>query len=352
MKFLSREKIERLAKRAEKHGQRNNLRKRYKNRKLKRKTVEISAPEIFSLARNYRATVDCLHRLKRAALLEPPKGTRRIVSINFDTIKETSTASALVLAAEIDRWRKVKKVPLRPKNTRKWEPSVKRLLVEIGFFDLLNVVRPQLSDSANAKREITILPVVTGNTLDIAKLALIEDHLRMIANAFQQEPSIYGALIEAAYNVIKHGYPEGYDYRFPTIKDQWWATGSWSPGKSEVKLIIYDQGVGIAETLPLWDHWEKLNSWLSSQHDIVSKALKEHANMIEAALEVSRTSGTPGSGQGLRDVVSPVDQLGGGRVRILSGKGQVLYEKHGKLAKVEQSQHLGGTLIEWTIPVP
>ena len=80
-------------------------------------------------------------------------------------------------------------------------------------------------------------------------------------------------------------------------------------------------------------------------------ALKEHATMIEAALEVSRTSLTSGHGQGLRDVVSPVDQLEGGRVRILSGKGQVLYEKGGKLGKVERTQHLGGTLIEWTIPV-
>ena len=73
--------------------------------------------------------------------------------------------------------------------------------------------------------------------------------------------------------------------------------------------------------------------------------------MIEAALEVSRTSLTSGHGQGLRDVIAPVDVLGGGEVKILSGRGQITYTGQESVSKVEMSQHLGGTLIEWTIPV-
>ena len=73
--------------------------------------------------------------------------------------------------------------------------------------------------------------------------------------------------------------------------------------------------------------------------------------MIEAALEVSRTSLTSGHGQGLKDILAPVEQQSGGMVRIISGKGQIIYKSGQKLAKFEKNLHLGGTLIEWTIPV-
>ena len=73
--------------------------------------------------------------------------------------------------------------------------------------------------------------------------------------------------------------------------------------------------------------------------------------MIEAALEVSRTSLTSGHGQGLTDVLAPVEELKGGRDRILSGRGQVSYSYGSPIEKKEHSQHLGGTFIEWTIPV-
>ncbi|WP_420415941.1 hypothetical protein [Marinovum algicola] len=353
MRFHNKLTKEKIARRAKKHGYHNWLRRRFHTGQIVRRSVIIEAPSIFSFSRNYEATAGCLHQLKCAAL-HPPKDkrVRRYVSIDFATIKEISTAAALILSAEIYRWKKIKRVPLRPRNIGKWDPAVKRLLVEIGFFDLLEVGRPALIESEDPQRDVTLLPLVTGNTLDRPKLALIEDHLREIARAFEQEPSIYMALTEAAYNTIRHGYPDGYEFKFPTLKDQWWATGSWSPASSKVRLILYDQGVGIAETLPTWDHWEDLTKWLSSKHPLLSQVFKEHANMIEAALEVSRTSLTSGHGQGLKDVVSPVDQLGGGSVRILSGKGQVLYEFGGKIAKIEMSQHLGGTLIEWTIPVP
>ena len=351
MKFIPKYLKQKHYIRARKHGYHNCLRRRFHKKTIIRKSVEIIAPSVFSLARNYDETVRCLHRLKEAALLPPPANIRRVVAIDLSTINELSAASALVLAAEIDRWKRVKNVPLRPSNTRKWSSHVKRLLVEIGFFDLLEVAAPALPEGPLQNRDVTILPLVTGNTLDKQKLAQIEIHLREVASAFKQDPSIYMALTEAAYNSIRHGYPKDYDFKYPTFMGQWWATGSWSPARSEVNLIIYDQGVGIADTLPTWDHWEALTNWLSSRHPMISKVLKEHANMIEAALEVSRTSLTSGHGQGLNDVISPVDQLGCGQVRILSGKGQVLYECGGKCSKIERSQHLGGTLIEWTIPI-
>lgn len=75
--------------------------------------------------------------------------------------------------------------------------------------------------------------------------------------------------------------------------------------------------------------------------------------MIKAALEVSRTSRGVGSGrgQGLTDVVSPIDELGDGRLRILSGRGCILHRPGDDIKCVEFERDLDGTLIEWVIPV-
>ncbi|WP_339690076.1 hypothetical protein [Celeribacter baekdonensis] len=330
---------------------RKKLRRRDKDGKIKVLEIKIIPPEIFSFSRGYDDTVSCLKKLKDKALSPPPRRTRVNVHIDLAPIKSISTAAALVLAAEIDRWRRHKKVKLRPRNVEDWDPSTLRMLTGLGFFDLLGVDESMYPALEDLPDELAILPLVSCNTLDRERISMIEEHLRMIAAAFDQEPSIYTALTEAAYNSINHGYPDDHEFVYRPIKNTWWATGSWSPDQQNVKLIVYDQGVGIPTTLPAWDHWETLRGWMSNKFDKLATALKQDASMIEAALEVSRTSLTSGHGQGLKDVVSPIDVLGKGQVRILSGKGEVRYSSDGSIYKTERSQHIGGTLIEWTIPV-
>lgn len=328
------------------------LRRKNKVRSATVDHIRIIPPAVMSLTDNYEETVACLRKLKTATATPNAQRFRNSVFIDFSTIERLSTAAALVLAAEIDRWRKLKGAKLQAKNPDNWHPNVARILKDLGFFELVDMQVPANLNGDGDNAEFTILPLVSCNTLDRKKIAAIEDHLRSVAESLQQDPSIYQALTEAAYNSITHGYPSDYEFEFVPLRGQWWATGSWSPEKSRVKLIVYDQGVGIPQTLPSWDQWEKTITWLSGRHKILSQVLKEHASVIEAALEVSRTSLTSGHGQGLKDVVSPVDELKIGKVRILSGKGEVVYAYDEPLKKIERTQHLGGTLIEWTIPVP
>lgn len=313
--------------------------------------VRIVPPSVFNLSTNYDSTISCLEDLKCATLLKPPANERRKVYIDLTPITDLSITAALVLAAEIDRWRQLKRAPLSPRNPDKWNPKVKNLLIDIGFFDLLGTVAPARADVSDMGGEYSVLKLTSCNTLDRKRIVQIEDDLRGLATALEQESSIYSALTEAAYNCLKHAYPAGCNFRFPPLGKYWWATGSWSPERSEVRIIVYDQGVGIAETLPRWNHWEKIRKQLTKKAKIAGQLLGEHSNMIEAALEVSRTSLTSGHGQGLTDVLAPVEELKGGRVRVLSGRGQVSYSYGSHIEKKEHCQHLGGTLIEWTIPV-
>jgi len=293
----------------------------------------------------------CLISLKEATAATTSGRKKQRVFLDFEKIEELSLAAALVLAAELDRWRKLHGIKLYPRNLKGWNSEVKLMLSELGFFDLLGGNVNAGSSSVSEINDVSVLQMTSSNLLDTRKIATIKTHLVKVAKILGQDPLIYGAMTEAAYNSILHAYPDNHNYQYRPLRNMWWATASWSIRGSEVRFLVYDQGVGIAETLPAWDHWEKIREFLSSFANPLSTLLKEHSNMIEAAVEVSRTSLTSGHGQGLCDILSPIDTLQAGSLRILSGKGQILYEYGKGIKKTENLEHLGGTLIEWRIPV-
>lgn len=316
-----------------------------------RKLLKVFAPANFNLSENYHDTVSCLQELKEASLNSVEGQRRHIPSIDLRPIQKISLASALVLAAEIDRWRIVKGRKLKPFGLESWSPDVTRLLSDLGFFRLLGVPTPDLGNEPRGSN-VTVLPLISCTGTDNERVAMIGDHLKIVAETFDQDPSIYGALIEATYNSVKHGYPEGHEYKYAPLMGRWWATAGWAPNEGIVKIVAYDQGVGIPETLPRSGLWEKISEFLSSKHEKASRLLEDHSSMIEAAVQVARTSQNSalGRGQGLSDVVSVTHEIAGGTVRILSGKGQILYKERGNIERSEKRLHLGGTLIEWTIP--
>lgn len=310
--------------------------------------VVVQPPRKFNLSTNYHDTVTCLQELKAQALSPGEEMSRQRLSIDLVRIDRLSVAAALVLSAEIDRCRRTQRIPLQPNRVRLWTPQVKSMLMDLGFFELLGVDNPRVPDRSIISNEVTILPLMSYAGLDTDACAALEDQLRDVASAFQQEPSIFEALAEATHNAVDHAYPENYEWRFPPLRRRWWATGSWHTSRQEVKFLVYDQGVGIPATLPRWDYWEAVRGALPEWTGNLSR---DHAKLIRAALDISRTSKGPGRGRGLNDVISLLKYIKGGRVRILSGKGQVLYHGEDRIELSERELHLGGTLIEWTIPV-
>ncbi|UZD90330.1 hypothetical protein [Cognatishimia activa] len=325
---------------------RKQLRKSKKKRKVAKKApteVRIIPPSVFSFSNNYDATVNCLRELKAAALKVDENGHHETVFLDLEPIQEISVAGALVLAAEIDRWRLTVRKKIKPRNTKNWNSNVHALLSGLGFFDLLGVTSP-IEDVHDDTKEITVLPMVSSTLLDARLLKT----LSQISEVLHKDPSVYDGLVEAAYNATKHAYPKGHKWEFLPATEGWWATASWNPANGSVKFIVYDQGVGIAATLPRWEGWEKVRELLS--HLPLGSALNDSSKMIQAALEVDRTSLEGGHGKGLQDVVSLVDGFEGAKVRILSGTGELLYLKGGTVELRDHESHIGGTLVEWTIP--
>lgn len=71
----------------------------------------------------------------------------------------------------------------------------------------------------------------------------------------------------------------------------------------------------------------------------------------EAAIEMDRSSLQGGHGKGLQDVIAAVKSTAGSSVRILSGTGSVIYHHGGGVEKKDEAPTIGGTLVEWRIPV-
>jgi hypothetical protein len=230
-----------------------------------------------------------------------------------------------------------------------WNPEVRDLLESLGFFELLDVSDSQIASTKinDEMTTVTVLPMISNTELDQRLLA----SLSKISEALHSDPTIYGALVEAAYNVGKHAYPDGYRWRFPPVVKGWWATASLDPAANCVKFLVYDQGVGIVETLPRWEGWEKVRGILAHLPFNVGDTLNDQSRMIKAALEVDRTSLDGGHGKGLQDIVGVVDGFTSAEVRILSGRGSLLYKVENEHVLKDETLHLGGTLIEWTIPV-
>lgn len=273
--------------------------------------------------------------------------------LDFEPIEHISVAGALVLAAEIDRWRRIKRTNLRLRNTDRWNSGVKRILCDLGFFGLLDVNISFEVPEEGRNNHITVIPFISSSSVQGELFGEIRNYMHKIAEVFSQDPSIYGALTEAAYNSVLHAYPKGRKFEYPIAGKRWWATCSYNPKDDAVRFLVYDPGVGIPETLPRWKHWEKVREKIQAVPLVgpaISQALNDHSRTIEAAIDVSRTSMSGGHGKGLKDVVTPVDLIRGAKVRLLSANGSVLYSDGRCIERRDEMLHIGGTLIEWTIP--
>ena len=346
----------------------------------KRPELKFEPPSDFSFERNYFNTVSFLREFKRAVSNQHSGKIKDIIFVDMEKIERLSLTGALVLAAEMDRWRKVGGKSrkdggrLSAKNLTAWNREVRWLLQSIGFFDLLNVklTKKETMKENTESPHVTVLPMISSGEissgrkvdqekLDQELLTDMRERLDKISSRWKLDSQqlvkirhlLYASLIEATYNVALHAYPDNHDYEFEPVIKGWWATAGWFPKEECVKFIVYDQGIGIPATLPLSSIWEGIIDRLKIVFgDNFRIAMNESSNLIEAALDYERTIRGGGHGKGLQDIVRVVKNVPKASVRILSGSGKILYDNDERIKqKRDESLHIGGTLIEWTIPV-
>ena len=283
-------------------------------------------------------------RLRRIALVE-----RRRVLVDFRTLKEIGPCASLVLAAELDRWRRLGGFRPQVKDVDKWDPNVLQAVSDMGLFSLLDVVnyRPPRNEDGPVK----FLPFLSSRITDgslARKLRLsLEDVLGPLKTDSSQ--AIYKILTEAMQNAVSHAYRSDIDprlYACRPIRRTWWMSALTNSDTELVSIIFLDQGFGIPVTMRLTNF--EAYGILARR---VLRGKPQSSSIIEIATRLGRTGTTdPGRGRGLSQMKDVVRGFGGGSLRILSSKGEYVFCADGTERLTDHDRGLGGTLIEWVFP--
>jgi hypothetical protein len=301
--------------------------------------LRIVAPAFLSLAQNYDEVWKFLDEISQ----QIARPIRRAV-VDFTPIKRVSPGAVLLLAATLDMWQRLKRVSLRARDVDLWAPEVRRAFIEIGLFNLLRTANPPRNLPATVG-PVRMLQLCSGEGSDGSLAVAMARAMTEIAGPIEAQPYLYAGLTEAMTNVAQHAYPKDAFEGVPENYRRWWMTGSYHQRNRSMRILILDLGVGIPATLPSSGLWETIRGLLAPL------AGSDDADMIAAAVEAGRTStGQVGRGNGLYEVRQFVEQSASGRLRILSGEGEVIYEKgHATPIKRRLSFPIGGTLIEWEV---
>ena len=305
-------------------------------------TITIECPEDFSLESNFDGVVQVLRKIRD----QSGRSRNERTYIDFRKIRNLSLSAALALAAELDRWNNLplhRSKPLQAVDFKEWDPKVRRLLAYLGFFDLLNVHYPKEMESKDTSNiGIHYVKFRTGKSADGEAFdRLREQELERVAGGVLRKQYLYAAVTEAMTNVVHHAYESN------CRRPNWWLSASHNSQEGNLTIMIYDQGVGIPKTLPR-----------KFQEQVKEILIDDHANLIEAAHELSRTaSGQLYRGHGLeRDIRGYFNHLNcQGHYRVLSWKGEYIYERkpNGDTSnnKKNHKNPIRGTLIEWKLTI-
>jgi hypothetical protein len=217
-------------------------------------------------------------------------------------------------------------------------------LREMNFFKLMQVdaLDEQMPDEREREGRPYLLPFFSFRQVEPEVAAQIVDlvdatSVTMTAVAKRR---MTGALKEAMGNAVEHAYIETGPYQ--VLSDRYWVAGYVNPTDQEMMLMLFDQGVGIPETLGP-TRFERIKAVLSLNWT------PSDGNMIAAATELHRTSTEePGRGRGFRDMKNFIDLCDDGELRILSNRGRYIYSKTGQDV-TDEALSIGGTLIEWRV---
>jgi hypothetical protein len=325
-------------------------------------------PSVLCFDKNSENTVAALHQMG-TRMRVPMRGTRlnqphsrhrrgRIRSIppfrSFETIKEISPAAALVLAAEFERvWQLGGSKPFVA-NIHRWDKKVVETLWEIGFFDIVGF--PTSTPEPSSAGDEIVVRMRSGKTADPASIAELTSHLQALFPGEAQGSAdglvhMYGALIEAIVNVVRHAYPrQGSFWGRPSR--MWWMTGAVDRRVRWTTAVVYDQGVTIPVTLPDWHRYGGFIERIAASVGIapLPSDTRYDGRVIEVAMEESLSStGEAHRGNGLAQMRNFVDHCHAGHLRILSRCGEVVFRPGSKPDVKTHDVSIAGTLIEWRV---
>lgn len=307
----------------------------------KTRALQLMVPENLDLVGNFEETAEFVRDIHRAALRD-----RKHVSLVFDNTQTIRPAALLLLLAEIHRCRMIHGrdavVGNYPHNKR-----IERMLEDTGFFGLLNVAARNVTRSR--KPPVEYIKFRSDNKLDSAEPKRLREELlgQQITMHPKARTRLYRAITEAMINVGQHAYPQ-YAARTHPTRGRWWVAGQVNKRKGELLITFCDLGVGIPETLPKIYTWERIRSALS----LLPGVNPNDGEMVQAGMTIGRSQTREiHRGRGLNDLRSLIDQAGAGELHIFSRKGKYLYSPGHPEVVENYNVSMGGTLINWSVPL-
>jgi len=309
--------------------------------------VTIRLPEKMNFFEDYEVTTQYAQAIRRLAEKPRHRSQYRLASVDFSKLKKISTSAALVLTAELSKWEDAILFNLNP-NIDNWDPEIARRFCELGFFDLFkcNVDEDKIR-CPKSKSGLSIVKYIKKKRSGVSQVRDFKQELGdCVGNNIEKWVILKSGLDEAINNVADHAYPDGHGFK---EKDKnWYLTGSFNKENGELKVVFYDQGVGIPKTLPASKFKEHVLDFLSKQH--VAQGSRDE-RLLRAAVEIDRTStGEEDRGQGLPDMLDFIKERKSGYLTIMSGRGLYKYTREGDRHWVKGgsfSNRIYGTLIIW-----
>jgi hypothetical protein len=312
----------------------------------RKKVVSIMLPQKMNLSTHYEMTILHINAIRLLTGGSPGRSLLRLGSVRFEALREISSSSALLLTAELSRWDDSLRSSLIPR-TKNWCPEIYERLRSLGFFNLFKKAK-HLHKSGYSTSEVKLVEFIKGNNVnkDYKELKI---HLHeIIGNTISKWTFLVGGLDEAITNVGHHAYPEGCSV--PEQNQNWYLTGGYNSVTRELKIVFYDQGIGIPGSLPeskLWEHILALVKILP----VVSR--EKDAVLLAAAMELDRTSTEETDrGKGLPDMLEFIEQRGAGYLAVMSGHGLYKVTLGGKKREIKKDTlytPILGTLIIWKV---
>jgi hypothetical protein len=279
------------------------------------------------------------------------KTQRKFMRLSLDNIEHISLPCAVVLSAELKRWTLLTGVAPKLLNFSRWNYRTRSILTSLGTLQHLGIRRKSYKRfiDCDDQEQVTLVELTSAGIQDGEKVEQLQSDLISLAKFFKPKQYIFRALLEATNNAIEHAYENNAELLYPIPGGKrWYATASYDMMNDSLRFFVYDQGIGIPESLRTKDTWRQ------KLHELTDRlGLSDHdSDLIDAAFQIGKTrTGQKERGKGLKDMQSVLEKAGAGYIRVISGQGDCTLSAHEHVEKRRHSSHIGGTLVEWSIPV-
>lgn len=298
----------------------------------------------------YDQTILYIHAVRKlGCIVGGPKGAYKLCEVDFSNLEKISTSAALVLTAELSKWNDNIRQRLVP-TIDSWSSLIIKQFSDIGFFELFPQASSlDLSHLSPDKPPYSIVRYIKGGCKDRKKAQVLKEQLiNTVGDHISKWNFLHDGLSEAITNVSHHAYPEWGNFK--GREKYWYLTGSFSESNRVLKIVFYDQGIGIPKTLPVSEIWERVLLKLSK---LPLAERKRDEQLLSAAITVGRTrTKKPDRGKGLQNLLEFIRQRKNGYLAIFSLKGLfklTIDEAEEKVKKVRFKTGMPGTLIIWSV---